>query len=257
MKLHMQGTKGKKLYIGNELLGIERRGSPILTKEKRASHMKNLLCVDGINRKRNGWREIYHFRDGRDKDLKINGIYEYKGKEIFHAGEYLLNGGIKVGTLADKKSCGFENNGLLYIVCAGELFIYDGNMLKNAYDSVYSYIPLTTKNISPIGTESIAKEEQSPSLITPKRINTLIGDKSERKKYRLKRINQATSERHEIKLDAIEDAIAYFVKSDLLLGERADEAVTARNIYENMLEEYMAKNGDSGIFQTVYSLGRL
>ena len=185
MKLHMQGTKGKKLYIGNELLGIERRGSPILTKEKRASHMKNLLCVDGINRKRNGWREIYHFRDGRDKDLKINGIYEYKGKEIFHAGEYLLNGGIKVGTLADKKSCGFENNGLLYIVCAGELFIYDGNMLKNAYDSVYSYIPLTTKNISPIGTESIAKEEQSPSLITPKRRNTLIGDKSERKKYRL------------------------------------------------------------------------
>ncbi len=74
---------------------------------------------------------------------------------------------------------------------------------------------------------------------------------------RLKRINQATSERYEIKLDAIEDAIAYFVKSDLLLGERADEAVTARNIYENMLEEYIAKNGDSGIFQTVYSLGRL
>ncbi len=74
---------------------------------------------------------------------------------------------------------------------------------------------------------------------------------------RLKRINHASSNNYEIKLGGIEDTIPYFVKADLLLGERAEEAITARNIYENMLEEYIAKNGDRASFQTVYSLGRL
>ena len=74
---------------------------------------------------------------------------------------------------------------------------------------------------------------------------------------RLKRINHATSNNYEIELGSITDAIPYFVKSDLLLGENADEATVARSIYEGMLEEYIAKNGDKACFQTVYSLGRL
>lgn len=74
---------------------------------------------------------------------------------------------------------------------------------------------------------------------------------------RLKRINFATSNSYEIQLGGIEEAIPYFIKSDLLLGERPDEATVARNIYEGMLEEYLAKNGDKAIFQTVYSIGRL
>ncbi len=185
MKLQGQKSTSKSLYLGNELLGIERRISPTLVGERRASYMKNFLLADGINRKRNGWKEIYHFRDENDKDLKINGIYEYKEREIIHAGEHLFNGDTKIGTLANTKSCGFENNGLLYIVCGGELYIYNGRELINAYDSIYSYIPLTTKNISPIGYESTNVQNEDTSLLTPRRKNTLIGDRSERKKYKL------------------------------------------------------------------------
>lgn len=183
MRLSQKSTK-KSVYLGNELLGVEKRNSPILVNEKRASHMKNFLMQDGINRKRNGWRQVYHFRDENDKDLKINGIYEYKEKIIVHAGNYLFDGDIKIGNLADKKSCGFVNNNLLYIVC-GELYIYNGEKLINAYDSKYTYIPLTTKNILPVGYENISMQVEDKNLITAYRKNTLIGDKAERKKYKL------------------------------------------------------------------------
>lgn len=180
--------KERKLYIGNELLGVEKRASPLLVDEKRASHMKNLLCVDGVNTKRKGWRQLYHFRDENDRNLKINGIYEYKGKEIIHAGGYLYEGGNRINgaiILSDTKSCGFENNGLLYIVCGGELLIYNGSELTYAYEGDYVYIPLTCSDISPIGYESTAIECESANLLTAKRRNTLIGVRSERARYKL------------------------------------------------------------------------
>lgn len=74
---------------------------------------------------------------------------------------------------------------------------------------------------------------------------------------RLKRINHITGSSYEINLGGIEEAIPYFIKSDLLLGENADESSTARSIYENMLDEHMAKYGDTALSQTVYSLWRL
>ena len=183
--MKLQGQKQKKLYTLSELKGIEKRISPIQVGENHASYARNFLFADGANRKRNGWRELYHFTDENDKDLRINGIYEYKEGLIIHAGEYLFNGDLRVGILADEKSCGFENNGLLYIVCGGELYIYNGSELLNAYDSIYSYIPLTTKSISPKGYEKTSVENEDANLLTPKRTNGLIGDKSERKKYRL------------------------------------------------------------------------
>ena len=185
MKLKAQNKKAKNMYLSDELLGVEKRISPTQVGAKHASGLKNLLPRDGASAKRSGWREIYHFTDENDRDLKINGIYEYKKNAIIHAGEYLYKGDTRVGSLANEKSCGFENNGLLYIACGGELYIYDGRELTNAYDSVYSYIPLTTKDISPIGCEATGKENEAPSLLTPKRKNSLIGDKSERKAYRL------------------------------------------------------------------------
>lgn len=185
MKLQAQYQKAKKLYLSGELLGVEKRISPTQVGKNHASCLKNFLLEDGANRKRRGWREIYHFTDENDKNLRINGIFEYKEKEIIHAGEYLYKGDTRIGSLADKKSCGFENNGFLYIVCDGELFIYNGSELINAYDSIYSYAPLTTTGIMPIGSEVQGVKKEEPSLLTPKRINSLIGDRAERKSYRL------------------------------------------------------------------------
>ena len=181
----MKDSRARKMYLPEELLGVEKRISPTQVGKNHASYMKNLMPKDGANRKRRGWREIYHFTDENDKDLKINGIYEYRGNMIVHAGEYLYNGNVRIGRVQNKKSCGFENNGLLYIVCGGELYIYNGSELVNAYDSAYAYIPITERDISPIGVEKTSVRVDTPSLLTPKRINRLIGEKSERKSYRL------------------------------------------------------------------------
>ena len=185
MRLQEQKSISKSVYLGNELLGVEKRISPTLVNNKRASQMRNLLLADGAIKKRNGWRQIYHYKDENDISLTINGIFEYKDTVIIHAGGYLFSGDKKIGELSNKKSCGFENNGLLYIVCGGELYIYDGVALSNAYNSKYAYIPITTKRIYPIGYESIEEKNEAKSLLTACRTNTLIGDKSDRKKYRL------------------------------------------------------------------------
>lgn len=73
---------------------------------------------------------------------------------------------------------------------------------------------------------------------------------------RLARISHATSASDELLLEGgIEEIIPYFVKADLLLGERSEEAVTSRNIYEKMIEEYISKSSRELPFKTVYSLG--
>ncbi len=73
---------------------------------------------------------------------------------------------------------------------------------------------------------------------------------------KIKRIDYATENTRELSLSCgIEEAIPYFVKADLLLGERPEEATLARNIYEGMLEEYRGKENESTAFDTVYSLG--
>ena len=74
MKLKAQNKKAKNMYLSDELLGVEKRISPTQVGGKHASGLKNLLPRDGASAKRSGWREIYHFTDENDRDLKINGI---------------------------------------------------------------------------------------------------------------------------------------------------------------------------------------
>lgn len=75
---------------------------------------------------------------------------------------------------------------------------------------------------------------------------------------RLKRITHSTDDNEEITLPfGIEEAIAYFVMSDLLLGERPSEAVLARNIYEGMVNECRKTEGEGTFLNTVFSLGAL
>ena len=174
--------KFREVYLANELRGIEKRSSPTQVDKSRAMSMKNMLLIDGANRKRNGWREIYYFRDENDKPLKINCISTYKDTLIVHAGIYLFRDGVIINkdkSISDEKSCIFENQGLLYIICNGEMLIYDEKELMSAYESKYAYIPTTSVSIMPVGYENISIKKEDISLLTSYRKNLLIGVKCE------------------------------------------------------------------------------
>ena len=53
-------------------------------------YVRNMLCTEGINKKRNGWHSIGELRDKECRPLKINGIFEYCENEksilVVHAG---------------------------------------------------------------------------------------------------------------------------------------------------------------------------
>ena len=182
----MRGNS-KKIYAPKSFLGIEKALSPLAIREGRCAYSKNLLYCDGILKKRNGWEEIHHFTDEHDNDLKIYGIYPYKDKVIYHAGQYLFIEDTKISgvILPECVSFGYEHGENLYIACGGELYAYDGVALTEIYDSQYSYIPTTTKDISPISEESTEVIFEQPSAITSKRKNTLIGAKEKYASYLL------------------------------------------------------------------------
>ena len=180
------GSNSKnKIYKSDMLLGIEKRTSPLFVKENRASFMRNLIYSDGILKKRQGFKEIYRLTDDFDIGFVINGIYQYKNKEIFHAGNYLFCGNEKLENcyLPNYKSYGFENGNLLYIVCYKNLYVFDGEKVTDIYDSEYSYVPTTKSNISPIDKELSEVIFESANLLTSKRKNTLIGVNETHTKY--------------------------------------------------------------------------
>ena len=167
----------KKNYTVKSFLGVEKASSPLAIKEGRCTTSKNLLYRDGILKKRNGWREIYHFTNDHDADLKIYGIYPYENDVIIHAGQYLFRNGKRIadGVLPECVSFGYEHGDKLYIVCGGEFYGYDGVSFTEIYDSDHAYVPLTTWGISPISAESTEVKKESASVLTSRRKNTLIG----------------------------------------------------------------------------------
>ena len=191
MRLNINNESKRKTYKVKSALGMESRLFPTEVSHERASFLKNLECVDGVLRKRRGWKEKYSFYDRNDKPLKINGIFKYGNEIIVHAGDSLYRCGKeneKISTsllLADEKSEAFENGELLYILSGGELYIYDGTELVSSYNSKYAYVPVTARGISNVYEEEGDVSSEKENLLTGKRKNTLIGTKSKTAKFKL------------------------------------------------------------------------
>ncbi len=167
----------KKIYAPKSFLGIEKAVSPLQIREGRCAYSKNLLYRDGILKKRNGWKEIHHFTDEHDNDLKIYGIYPYGDDVVYHAGQYLFREDTKISgaILPECVSFGYEHGENLYVACGGEIYVYNGVELTEIYDSEYAYVPTTTKDISPTNMESTEVKKESQSALTSNRKNTIIG----------------------------------------------------------------------------------
>ena len=176
----------RKNYKVKSLLGIDALSSHLDIRDGRCVKATNLLFSDGILKKRKGWVEKYRFTDEYDRPLKINGICKHGDDYIFHAGEYLFKNSERIlgAVLENQRSYFYEACGNLYIVCGGKMYVYNGEITE-IYDSESAYVPYTCCDASSLNSEDTSVKEESESLLTAKRKNTLIGIKERNAMYML------------------------------------------------------------------------
>ena len=185
----------RKVFEINNLLGVDFSSSPLDVQRNRAVDMKNIINKNGVNMKRNGWRQVLGFGD----DIMINGIFQYRAKDnrewlVVHAGadfykvmkgsfvkeKISVSDGIAVRA---RRSEGFLRDGRLYIVGAGDYLVYgswdDGKTfeIRRVEDDEDTYIPTTTININCMdeSADDVQGTLDEPNLLCSKRINRLVG----------------------------------------------------------------------------------
>lgn len=181
----------KKRYTLNltDFRGVDLSSSPLKVATTRATYMRNLICENGVNHKRPGWREVLGL-DGR-----INGIFPFKeaGADVLlvHAGSrfYRVVASLEgvwsktdiTGSLvlADRRSQCFYRDGRAYIIGCGDYLVYAERGGVYALTSVRDgdcYVPTTTISIdsNDVADTQIAVLEQV-NLLTAWRKNTLVG----------------------------------------------------------------------------------
>lgn len=121
--------RDRKLLKLDDFRGADFTTAPQKIKTSQAQYSENFVVDGGLLKKRNGWREVLNL-DGR-----INGIFEYGGYMLIHAGEKLYKysegecHSVEADVLLpDEKSQAFDNDGRLFIICKG-MYIYNGEKL--------------------------------------------------------------------------------------------------------------------------------
>ena len=130
--------RDRKLFKLDEFRGPDFTTAPQKIKTSHAQYSENFIVDGGLLKKRNGWREVLNL-DGR-----INGIFEYGGYMLIHAGEKLYKysegecHSVEADVLLpDEKSQAFDNDGQLFIICKG-MYIYNGEkLLAGTDENVY------------------------------------------------------------------------------------------------------------------------
>lgn len=179
-------TKAQRQITLDDFRGVDFSSSPLRVKTSRATEMQNMICEFGVNRKRNGWRELFRFGD-----FKINGIYDceadnsylvHSGRCIYRVDKETENTVRLTDNVDDKPSTAFNHYDELYILC-GKFMVYRKNE-SGAYtlvniDEGVAYIPTTTISINKLdenGAPSGTQHELEPTNgLTSWRKNTLVG----------------------------------------------------------------------------------
>ena len=205
---HNISLKERRSLQINDFKGVDLSSSPLRVAYNRASESENFTNEYGVNRKRNGWKELVKIEhDGIPQ--QINNFFVYVNNQekqiILHAGKrfYRLSmdeandkysyiditdsstyapAKVDENKLLDEKSQAFFNNGRAYIIGCGDYLVYgtwdDGDTyeLRRVCNDVDTYIPTTTISIDEIGIADTARATlDQPNLLTRKRKNTLVG----------------------------------------------------------------------------------
>ena len=177
--------------------GVDLTSSALDVDERRASEMVNLLPENGTLYKRPGWRQVAQlFSEGEDGVFRtgtVHGIWamEADGERclLAHVGtcffrltgsnsweEVMVVGGYRP---TDTRSYGFAQGGKLYIIGAGDYFVFGKSgsawTVRRVTDGDV-YIPVTTVGITDMGVEASGRTTLDPvNLLTVRRKNKLLG----------------------------------------------------------------------------------
>lgn len=198
MRINQSSQSNQKTFQLGQLKGVDISSSPLNVKSTRASSMVNMINRDGINHKRNGWKDTITFYDDDGNTLPVNGVFEFreynlttsKYYKIVHAGNMFFKCSNDLATIIEKitiqegtniensRSQGFYNNDKLWILGAGDYVVYDGNIIQPAKESMYAYIPTTSIGIAGTQNSSAGETYEGVNLLTKQRINKLVGGQS-------------------------------------------------------------------------------
>ena len=131
----------------SDFKGVDFSSSPFRVQSNRASSMRNFINEYGVNKKRNGWNELFRIELNHTPQ-RINGIFQYingtRKEMLIHAGRrfyravYGENGytyeditpsssyapaKCKLDILRDSRSQAFFNKGRAYIIGCGDYLV--------------------------------------------------------------------------------------------------------------------------------------
>ena len=178
---------------------------------------KNFICRNGVNSKRHGYNEILRISRLQSGEIiypRIDSIFQFslEGTKFIicyadrHFFQIIDNMGsyyaIDITFTSSKQDCTliplelernklfmFKNSGAVYFVGAGKLISfkkYNTDFeLRYVEDNEDVYVPLTTKDISPVGQEDTSIKYESRNVLSSKRKNhfvpqSLLSHQSER-----------------------------------------------------------------------------
>lgn len=169
----------RSTYKIDSMLGVDLTSNPANVAKNRATYIKNMINLGGVNHKRRGLHQIYEYLDSTDIPVKINGLHPCtvngKNELLIHAGcDFYKENGEKIPSLVkitDTKSQVFSTDSLIYIVGCGGLFRYDGERITD----VVPYIPTTRRSKDYRYGESEAME--STNLLRRRQKELFCGNK--------------------------------------------------------------------------------
>ena len=208
--------KNRKTLQLSDFRGVDFSSSKLQVQANRASSMANFINESGVNKKRNGWNELFKISYNGVLQ-RINGIFWYVYRDhkemLVHAGarfyrikqnngEYSAEDITLSSTYApsicdttllkDQRSQAFFNKGKAYIIGCGDYLVYgswnggESYELRRVVNNEDTYIPTTTISIDD---DSVLDDTRASlddvNLLTTRRINQLLGSSSANKTWTL------------------------------------------------------------------------
>lgn len=248
---HIQLKERKQLTLEG-FKGVDFSSSPLRVRTNRASNMRNFINEYGVNKKRNGWNELFRIEDSNGNAQPINGIFQYVRGErkdlLVHAGKRIYrvdeSNGVysytditssstyapaKVDTslLTSERSQAFFNKGRCYIIGCGDYLVYgtwDNGAtyeLRRVANDVDTYIPTTTISIDDDSVDDDTRGSLDDiNLLSSKRKNQLLGSSEANKTWTLDSGSIDSNTKVLITLETIEgegesvEFVAYQIEND-------------------------------------------
>ena len=243
--------KNRSELILDGFLGVDFSSSPLKVKQNRASKMQNFINEYGVNKKRNGWCELFRIKNSDGEPQEINGIFPYKHNEhdilLVHAGTHIykvvLDKQNDVYTYSDitlsstyepakvdaqriknQRSQAFVNKGKCYIVGCGDFLVYgtwdegENYELRRVANNEDTYIPTTTVSIDPDSVENDTNRSglDAVNLLSSKRINKLLGSSTANETWTLDTETIDDNTDIEITLETLEsnEPVTYLIQNN-------------------------------------------